>query len=36
MRGVHSKALWKENVIKGKNDQQIKAVFERYNLYDLI
>ena len=36
MRGVHSKALWKENLIKGKKDQMIKAVFERYNLYDLI
>jgi len=26
-------SLWKVNVVENKNDEQIKKVFDRYNLY---
>lgn len=35
IKGTQTKALWKQNTTDGahKNDTQIKAVFEHYNLY---
>jgi hypothetical protein len=36
VRGTQARALWHENVKDGRNDVQIKAVFERYDLYRLL
>ena len=36
VRGTQARALWHENVKDCRNDVQIKAVFERYNLYLLL
>lgn len=36
IKGTQTKALWKENVLNKKNDEQIKAVFERYGLLRLL
>jgi hypothetical protein len=33
VRGTQTKALWPENVREGRNDIQLQAVFERYDLY---
>lgn len=33
---VQDIGLYHDNVVQAKNDKQIKAVFERYNLYDLL
>jgi hypothetical protein len=36
VRGTQARALWQENVKNGRNDVQIRAVFERYDLYLLL
>jgi hypothetical protein len=36
VRGTQARALWHENVNNGRNDVQIRAVFERYDLYPLL
>lgn len=33
VRGTQTKALWKENLKEGRNDIQLRAVFEHYDLY---
>lgn len=33
IKGTQQHALWRENTMLNKNDQQIKAVFEYFNLY---
>lgn len=33
IKGTQKHALWRENTVLNKNDQQIKAVFEHFNLY---
>lgn len=32
IKGTQEKALWRENVVHGKNDEQMRAVFERLGL----
>jgi hypothetical protein len=34
--GTQARALWHENLKNGRNDVQIRAVFERYGLYRLL
>jgi hypothetical protein len=36
VRGTQVKTLWHENLKGGRNDIQIKAVFDRYNLHQLL
>lgn len=36
VRGTQTRALWHQNVKHGRNDVQIRAVFERYDLYPLL
>ena len=36
IKGTQSNALYKLNLIQNKNDQQIQAVFEHYDLYHLL
>jgi hypothetical protein len=32
VKGTQEMALWRENVVQGKNDEQIRAVFKRFHL----
>jgi hypothetical protein len=36
IRGSQSRALLHDNIIGGKNDSQVKALFDKYDLYQLI
>jgi hypothetical protein len=36
VNGTQDSALWHENVIKNRNDEQLKKVFDFYKLYDYI
>ena len=36
IRGTQSEALYIQNVLNNKNDQQIKDIFDHYNLHKLI
>lgn len=36
IKGTQTKALWKENTAMDKNDRQIKAVFDHFDLYPLL
>ena len=34
--GTQAQGLWHKNVMEGQNDVQIKAVFDRYDLYEIL